>query len=142
MSVKERIREVIERQAGNVILRADMAGLGSRSQITAVLRELISDRVLVRIGLGVYVKTRISSVTAAVIPAGSLESLAVETLNRLGVDVEPGRAAAEYNSGKSTQLPGRFVVIIGRRRITRKIAVGGRELVYEQGNGTSLPGKP
>lgn len=86
---------------------------------------------LMRIGTGVYAKTRKSSVTGATIPAGSLETLATETLRKLGVQVTAGKAAAAYNAGKTTQLPGTFVVNTGRRRITRRIEVGGRTLAYE-----------
>lgn len=90
---------------------------------------------LIRIRAGVYAKTRRSSVTGAIIPAGSLETLSVEALRRLGVDVRPCSAAAEYSAGRTTQLPGTFVVNTGRRRISRKIAVGGRTLAYENNYG-------
>jgi hypothetical protein len=92
----------------------------------------LQDRgVLVRIGTGVYAKTRVSSVTGAVVPAGSLETLGIETMEKLGVTLAPGRLAAEYNAGRTTQLPGTVVVNTGRRRIQRRIVVGGRRLAYE-----------
>lgn len=87
-----------------------------------------------RIGTGVYAKTRTSSVTGATIPAGSLETLVTETLKKLGVSAREGSAASAYNAGSTTQLPGKFVVNTGRRRISRKIEVGGeggRSVVYE-----------
>lgn len=105
--------------------------MGSSTQVTAALKALQDMGVLVRIGTGVYAKTRKSSITGATIPAGSLETLATEALKKLGVSISAGRAAAEYNSGKTTQLPGAFVAHTGYRRISRKIAVGGRSLVYE-----------
>ena len=87
--------------------------------------------VLLRIGTGVYAKTRKSSVTGAIIPAGSLETLVIETLEKLGVLVEASSVAAAYNRSDTTQLPGRFEVNTGPRRISRKIAVGGRTVAYE-----------
>jgi hypothetical protein len=105
--------------------------MGSASQVSQALRSLQVAGVLVRIGTGVYAKTRKSSVSGATVPAGSLETLATEALKKLGVSVRAGKAAAAYNVGTTTQLPGSFVVNTGTRRISRKIEVGGRALVYE-----------
>jgi len=131
MKIQERMLRSIKQRTGNVVIRAELAGMGSASQVTESLKALQDQGVIVRIGTGVYAKTRKSSVTGALIPAGSLESLASETLKRLGVTVRAGSAAAAYNAGKTTQLPGAFVANTGRRRISRKIAVGGRQVVYE-----------
>lgn len=117
---------------GNVLLRSELASLGSASQLTRALQALVATGALVRIGVGIYAKTRASSVTGATVPAGSLETLAMEALQKLGVVVEGGAVAQAYNEG-STQLPGAFVVSTGRRRIRRRIEVGGRVLVYERG---------
>lgn len=131
MKVQERMLLSIKKRTGNVILRSDVAGLGSPTQVSEALKGLQDKGVLVRIGTGVYAKTRRSSVTGAIIPAGSLETLAAETFRKLGVPLQTGSAAAAYNAGKTTQLPGTFVANTGRRRISRKIAVGGRTVVYE-----------
>lgn len=135
MNIQERLLRSIKQRTSNVILRAELAGKGSSSQVTEALKALQDQGVIVRIGTGVYAKTRRSSVTGALIPAGSLESLASETLRKLGVSVQAGSAAAEYNTGKTTQLPGAFVANTGRRRISRKIEVGGRRVVYENNFG-------
>lgn len=131
MKLEERMLRSVRQRTGNVILRTEIARLGSASQVTEALKSLQARGVLVRIGTGVYAKTRKSSVTGATVPAGSLESLATETLKKLGVTVRAGKAAAAYNSGKTTQLPGAFIANTGDRRIRRKIAVGGRSIVYE-----------
>jgi hypothetical protein len=135
MKLQERMLRSIKQRAGNVIIRAELARLGSASQVTESLKALQDKGVIVRIGTGVYAKTRESSVTGAIIPAGSLESLASETLKKLGVVISAGSAAVAYNSGKTTQLPGAFVANTGRRRISRKIAVGGRRVAYENDYG-------
>lgn len=137
MNLQERMLRSITQRKGNVVIRADLGEFGSASQVTRALNALLKKGVLVRIGRGVYAKTRKSSVTGALIPAGSLESLAVETFRKLGVSVLPGKAAQAYNSRETTQLPGIFVVNTGRRRIARQIAVGGRKVVYENDYGRS-----
>jgi len=131
MKLEERMLRSVKQRAGNVILRAEVAQLGSPSQVSEALKSLQAKGVLVRIGTGVYAKTRQSSVTGATVPAGSLETLAIETLKKLGVKVLASKAAKSYNSGKTTQIPGAFVANTGGRRIRRKIAVGGRAVVYE-----------
>jgi hypothetical protein len=73
------------------------------------------------------------------IPAGSLEILGVEALRKLGVSVAPGKAAAAYNARATTQIPGSFVANTGRRRISRRISVGGRALKYENDYGRAAP---
>ena len=135
MKLEERMLRSVKQRTGNVILRVEIARLGSASQVTEALKSLQAKGVLVRIGTGVYAKTRKSSVTGATIPAGSLETLATEALKKLGVTVRPSKAAAAYNSGKTTQLPGAFVANTGGQRIRRKIAVGGRSVVYENDYG-------
>jgi predicted transcriptional regulator of viral defense system len=131
MRLIERLTRSIKQRPGNVVLRSDVASFGSASQVSEALRQLQARGVLARIGTGVYAKTRMSSVTGAVIPAGSLESLGAEALQKLGVEIRLGAAAAAYNAGMTTQIPGAVVVNTGRKRIRRRIEVGGRRLVYE-----------
>lgn len=137
MTLEERMLQSIGLLPGNVILRSEVSAMGSPSQVSAALRGLQQKGILVRIGTGVYAKTRKSSVTGKTIPAGSLETLATEALRKLGVTVREGSAAAAYNSGESSQLPGKFVLNTGSRRVSRKIAVGGLAVTYENDYGRS-----
>jgi hypothetical protein len=131
MKLEERMLRSVRQRAGHVVLRVELASMGSASQVTRALQALQQKGVLMRIGTGVYAKTRKSSVTGALIPAGSLETLAAETLQKLGAPIATSSAAAAYNRGDTTQLPGRFVANTGWRRISRKITVGGRAVAYE-----------
>jgi hypothetical protein len=131
MKLEERVLRSIKQRNGNVILRNELAEMGSSSQLSEALKALQDKGVLVRIGTGVYARTRRSSVTGAVIPAGSLETLAAEAFQKMGVDVAQAKAAMEYNAGRTTQVPGAFVANTGRRRISRRITVGGRSVRYE-----------
>lgn len=124
MKIEDRIRRSIQQRSGKVVLRSDFASMGSASQVSEALKSLVNKQVIVRIGTGVYAKTRKSSVTGSIVPAGSLETLAPEIFARLGVSVSAGAAARAYNAGKTTQLPGTFVANTGSRRIRRQIVVG------------------
>ena len=132
MTVVERMQQVISAERSDVLLRRDFRQSGSAAQVSRCLRLLCATGVLVRIGTGLYSKTRVSTVTGQLIPRGSLETLSQQALERLGVEVRPGRAATEYNQGKTKQLPGQLVVNTGRRSISRVIEVGGRRLMYER----------
>lgn len=131
MPLKQRMLRSIQRRPGNVVLRSELAPLGSSTQVSEALKKLQGEGVLVRIGTGIYAKTRRSSVTGSIVPAGSLETLATEALKKLNIAVSAGQAASAYNNRRTTQLPGAFVANTGNRRITRKIEVGGRALKYE-----------
>ena len=135
MTMQERMLRAIKQRAGNVVLRQELADLGSASQVTEALKALQARNVIIRIGTGVYAKTRKSSVTGSIVPAGTLETLGLEALRKLRVPVTPGAAAAAYNAGTTTQIPGLFVANTGRRRISRRISIGGRTLQYENNYG-------
>ena len=90
-----------------MLLRSELVSLGSTSELTKALKAMVATGVLVRISVGIYAKTRKSSVTGATVPAGSLETLALEALQKLGVTIEEGAAASEYNTQgrRSCQAP-------------------------------------
>jgi hypothetical protein len=94
VKLEERIVRSIKQRAGNIVLRSDFAKMGSASQISTVLKNLQDKGVLIRIGTGVYAKTRKSSVIGITIPAGNLETLATETLQKLGVPVSRSKASS------------------------------------------------
>lgn len=131
MKLEDRMLRAVKLRDSNVILRAELSKLGSPSQVSEAINSLQRKGVIVRIAKGVYSKTKRSSVTGSIIPAGSLETLATETFKKMGVSLLVGKKAVEYNDGTTTQLPGVFVANTGRRRISRKIVVGGRSVIYE-----------
>ena len=100
MKLEERMPQRIQLQEGSIVLLADISELGSPAQVSRALKVLLLDRgKLVRIGTGIYAKARRSSITGAVIPADSLETLTAEALERLGVQLQPGEASKDYNAG-------------------------------------------
>lgn len=128
--IRDRIVRSIGRSSAEVFLRSDFRGIGSYAQVGKALNSLSREGRLVRLGYGVYAKARPSSLSGRPVPRKPLESLAREALGKLGVDVQPGRAAREYLSG-STQIPAQVSFDTGQRRISRKLRVGSREVQYE-----------
>ena len=63
----------IRRRKSVVILRSEVSGLGSQSQLTRVLAKLVATGQLIRVGHGIYAKTRINRYTGRPAPAAELE---------------------------------------------------------------------
>ena len=130
--LEDEVMRSIHRRAGVVILRSELTKLGGRSQLTRVLARLVDARKLIRIGHGIYAKTKMNKFTRTLMPAATFESIAAEAFKKLGIAVGPGMLAEEYNSGRSTQIPMMPTVTTGRRRISRRIQVGSKRVIYER----------
>ncbi|WP_027210224.1 DUF6088 family protein [Burkholderia sp. WSM2232] len=132
MKLETRVVRAIRRRRSVVVLRSELSGLGSQSQLTRVLAKLVASGRLVRVGRGIYAKTRINRFTGRPAPAATFESIAAEAFRKLGIAVGPGTVARDYNAGRSTQIPMVAVVTTGRRRINRRIQVGTKRVMYER----------
>lgn len=130
-SLKERMLRSLALRKGEVLMRADFERMGSPSQISRVLKELMADGKIVRLGYGTYAKARPSSLSGKPVPRVSLAELAQETLQKLDVPARLGRAQRAYAEGRTTQIPVRTTFDTGSRRITRKITVGISTVRYE-----------
>jgi len=120
----------ISRKRTNVLLREDFTDLGGYDQVGRVLQSLIQKGKLIKIGYGLYAKTRVSSLTGNTVPAEPLPSLAKKALTRLGVDTIPTRAEIDYQQGRSTQVPtGRLIGV--QKRVSRKISFKEATINYE-----------
>lgn len=129
-----RIKRHLSLIRGPVVLRADLRKLGySSSSLSATLRALIDQGVLVRIGAGIYAKAKPSVLSGKPIPVEPLEVLAPIALRKLGVEVQQARRYRDYNSCRTSQVPVGVVVNLGRQRVTRKIGFNGKFVEYEYG---------
>ncbi len=131
MKLEDRMSRSIKQRAGVVVLRSDFSGMASDSQIGRVLARFVAEGKLIRVSKGAFAKTRINKFTGKPTPAGTLEMIAAEMFRKLKISVEPSTLVAEYNSGRSTQIPMVATVNTGRRRISRKVTVGGNTVTYE-----------
>ena len=131
LNIKNRMLRSVALRKGEVVLREDFKNMGSPSQISRGLKELLTAGRLIRLGYGVYAKARPSSISGKPVPRAPLEVLARETLGRLKVDTQLGQAQAAYARGDTTQIPMKTTFNTGQRRISRKITVGSRSVQYE-----------
>ncbi|QHA81532.1 S-adenosylhomocysteine hydrolase [Pseudomonas mediterranea] len=131
MKLEDRMSRSIKLRTSIVVLRSDFSKMGSDSQVGRVLARFVENGVLVRVSKGAFAKARINQYTGKPTPAGTLEMIAAELFSKLKISIAPSTLVAEYNSGKSTQIPMGTVVNTGSRRISRKVIVGSNAVVYE-----------
>ena len=130
-NLETRIMKRIARKRGDVFLRADFRDLGGYDQVGRVLRGLVRNGRLLKLGYGIYTRAVKSPFSDKPVPPKGLATL-IEALKRLGVEIAQTRLQQEYNAGRTTQAPtGRVVAVRGR--ISRKLGYNGIFLSFERG---------
>jgi hypothetical protein len=66
------------------------------------------------------------------VPDESLINIGLEAMKKLGVKADVGKDMRSLFQGDSTQVPMLPVVNIGKARVSRKISLGNRVLIYEK----------
>ena len=130
-SLEKKIRYRINRSKYSSFILNDFSDLSDRDQILRVLRKLISENKLIRIGQGVYARTKISSITNKPVPEKNLRALAITALKKSGINILPTRMEKEYNEGRTTQVPTGLVIGVNKR-VNKKIGFNGRYIKYEK----------
>ena len=131
LCIKDRMMKSIALRKGEVLLRADFEWMGSASQVSRALKMVVSAGKLVRLGYGTYAKAEPSPLSGKPIPRQPLEALAWEAMQRLGVNINLGKALNDYATGGTNQIPMCTTLNTGDRRISRKLVVGNRSVVYQ-----------
>lgn len=123
-TAKEKIESLVATYKGDVFLREDFdraAGV-SKSQVTRCLSVLRQEGVIFRLGYGVYCRAMPSLLTGNLIPAKPFTPLIKEALERLGVEMTVTDCVADYNAGRTTQIPVGFPWRAeGGKRVIRKL---------------------
>ena len=130
-TLQERIETRIARKRGeDVFLPREFADLGGADQVLRVLRILVREKRLVRLGYGVYGRAVVSRLSGDPIlySQGGFIGAARQALTKLGVKWEPSDAERDYNEGRSTQIPVNPVVRV-KGRFSRRLRDGKQELV-------------
>jgi hypothetical protein len=132
MKITDRIRRSVRGRTDLVFRPADFLAFGSEASLKRALKELTSAGVLVRLGVGIYAKAKPSVISGKPIPVQPLEVLGPQVLIKLGVYPRQSLQTAEYNAGRTTQVPTGIIVNVGKQRISRKIGFNGKFLQYER----------
>ncbi|CAG2155378.1 DUF6088 family protein [Cupriavidus numazuensis] len=137
MTVREKVKSALRKRRSKVFLRSEFADLGSPAQVGRVLNVLVKEGAMVKLGVGVYAKAKPSVLSGKPTPAESMAVLVPKALVKMGVKVYPSRLTAEYNAGRTTQIPADTIVNTGNRRISRRLGFGNKTIEYE--NNYTLP---
>ncbi len=129
---KDRILASLTRSKNSVFLREEFNRFGNYRQVCRVVKELLDEGRIVRLGYGTYVKARPSTISGKPVPDGSLVNIGMEAMKKLGIEVSPGKDMQSLISGGSTQVPMLPIINIGKARVSRKLSLGSRSLVYEK----------
>jgi hypothetical protein len=125
-----KISSGIARKKDIVFLRGILRTWEDMIRSGGFLGELVRAGKIIKIGYGLYAKTKKSFITGEIIPGAPLPTLAKAALERLGIEVAPSTLESDYNAGKTTQVPiGRMIAVKGR--VNRKIGYGGAYIIYE-----------
>ncbi len=130
-TLREKIEGRIARKRGeDVFLTREFRDLGGEDQVLRVLRTLVREKRLVRLGYGVYGRAIVSRLSGDPIlySRNGLLGAARQALTKHGVKWEPTEAQRSYDEGRSTQVPVNPVVRV-RRRFSRRLRDGNLELV-------------
>ena len=135
MRARTTLREKIEaritsRPGEDVFLPREFHDLGGEDQVLRVLRTLVQEKRLVRLGYGVYGRAVVSRLSGdpVLFAQNGFQGAVCQALTKLGVTWEPTEAEIAYNEGRSTQVPVNPVVRV-KGRFSRRLSDGNRELV-------------
>ena len=127
---RDKALERIQSLKNEVILWSDLNDLGSLRQISRALNDFIEDGILVRIGRGIYTKTKASKYIDDPVIRVGFELACIEALQRLNVKWELSQLIKDYNEGRSQQVPARFEVRL-KSRFRRTLAYGNNRFRFE-----------
>ena len=138
MRTKRTLREKVEtriakKRADDVFLTREFRDLGGEDQVLRVLRGLVREKRLIRLGYGVYGRAVVSRLSGQPIlySRNGFLGAARQALTKLGVTWEPTAAEQAYNEGRSTQVPVNPVVRV-KGRFSRRLRDGSQELILER----------
>lgn len=131
-TVREKIVAKIRKSSAPVFLRSEFDRLGDYRQVSRAMREVAASGMIVRVGYGLYARARPSTINGEPVPTQPLLNIGLEAMRKMGVVAEVGNDAKALSEGRSTQVPMLPVINVGKSRVSRKISVGKRQVVYEK----------
>lgn len=132
-TVKEKLILKIKRSSSSVFLRNEFDKLGDYRQVSRAVSEVTASGMLIRVGFGLYAKARPSTLDGKPVPTLPLLNIGLEIMKKIGIQADVGRDTKDLREGRSSQVPMLPIINIGKARVSRKIIVGKREIVYEKG---------
>ncbi len=127
-SIYNQIESKVKRsKPGKLILPSDFKDLGTSTAIRKALSRLVEQKVLVRMGQGIYVIPIKDKVFGDVLP--SIEEIAVLLAKKEHVKIMPTGLFALNKIGLSTQIPMKMVFLTNGTK--KNIVIGKNALVFQ-----------
>lgn len=124
------VESYLNRLNCSVILRADLNFLGEARQVSRVIKALIEEGELIKIGYGIYVKAKKTPYLDKPIMEITLPEACAQAFERLKIQWEPGKAIREYNEGRTQQVPAQYVMRL-KNRYRGCISYGKQHIIFE-----------
>lgn len=132
-TLEAKMRYRINKSKLSAFVVADFYDLSDRDQIGRILRKMVKEQFLIKLGQGIFAKTKISTITGKRILETDFITTAKQALKKLKIKIYPSRAERDYNDGRSTQIPTGLRIAVNKR-VARTISYNGRTISYEQAN--------
>ena len=127
-SISSQIENKIKRsKPGQIILPSDFKGLGTSTAIRKTLSRLVDQKVLVRMGQGVYVIPIHDKFFGEVLP--SMEEIAASLAEKEHVKIMPTGQYALNKIGLSNQVPMKLVFLTNGTK--KNITIGKSSIVFQ-----------
>jgi hypothetical protein len=127
-SINSQIASIVRQSTpGQVILPSDFKDFGTSTAIRKTLSRLVEQKVLVRMGQGIYVVPIQDKVFGEVLP--SMEEIAVSLAKKEHVKIMPTGQHALNKIGLSTQVPTKMVFLTNGTK--KSITIGKSSIVFQ-----------
>lgn len=131
-TVEDKVRNRLQRSKREVFLREDFNDLGGYTQVGRVLKKLVEQETILRLGYGIYAKAEPGILSGEPVPRIDIKALTSEVLGRFGIETALSKAEQDYNAGKTTQVPTGRVVGIKGKPFKRRIGYNGAIFRFER----------
>ena len=135
-TLKARVSTRIQRSRADVFVPRDFDDLGDYDQVKRVLRKLVDEKAVTRLGYGVYAKLRTNPLTgqSALAARGGFDGAVRQTLVKLRVPWGETQVVRDYNAGRTTQIQANAAYAV-RGRFARKLKYKNLEAQFERAYG-------
>lgn len=130
-TLEAKMRYRINKSKASAFVLSDFYDLSDRDQVGRILRKMVKEQFLIKIGQGVFARTKESQISGKRILETDFITVAKQALQKLKIKIRPSKAEQDYASGKTTQIPTGLRIGVNKR-VARTLTYNGRTISYEQ----------
>lgn len=119
MNIEARMRQIIEQHSRSLIVRSELNSLGSKSQVTYALGQLIAKGEVIRLAKGIFVKSTRVTINGLVRPKDDLNVVICEAAKTLGWIIQGEIPSVDYEDKKYKDI----FVKVENKRVNRTFVI-------------------